>query len=181
MAKSLPQTYEPTNPPNRFEDWHRWMDDELNRIRIALVSNPVVMTVNGTGSIGIAVTPTTITLGIGDAPELDVPEGSWDTATGEWVCSLGGLYSLTVQCFIAAFGPGNKTYQATLEVFVNNISRSVQISGGADDVPLALNLNASLALLSEDIVRIDLTTIHEQFTGTSNYTYQITIIRAATL
>ena len=181
MPKQLPQTYEPTNPPNRFEDWHRWIDDELNRIRGALASNPVVMTVPGTGTIGIDTTPTTITLGIGDDPVLDVPQGSWNSITGEWTCSLGGLYTIAAQCFIAAFGPGNKTYQGTLEVFVNDISRSIQISGGADDVPLALNLNASLALIGKDIVRVELTTLHDQFTGTSGYQYQLSYLRNASL
>ena len=181
MAKQLPQTYEPTVPPIEFEGWHRWIDDELHRIQFALASNPVVMTVSGSGTIGIDTTPTTITLGIGDSPLLDVPEGSWDPATGEWSCSLAGLYSIQCQAFIDAFGPGNKTYQATLEVFVNDISRSIQISGGADDVPLALNLNASLLLLSEDLVRIEMTTLHEQFTGTSDYVYSLSYIRQATL
>lgn len=181
MAKVLPQTYEPTVPPIEFVGWHRWIDDELHRIQFALASNPVLMTVSGSDTIGIDTVPTTVTLGIGDSPLLDVPEGSWDPATGEWSVSLAGLYSVTVQAFIAAFGPGNKTYQATIEVFVNDISRAIQITGGADDVPLALNLNASLLLLSEDLVRVDMTTLHEQFTGSSNYQYSISYLRQATL
>ena len=179
MAKALPQTYEPTNPPTEFKDWHRWIDDELNRIRNAIAANPVIMAVTGGDTIPIDTVPSTVTLGIGDSPSVDVPEGSWDPITGFYTVSLAGLYTVTVQAFIAAFGPGNKTYQANLEVFVNDVSRSVQISGGADDVPLALNLNATLVLLSEDVLRVDLTTLHEQFTGSSDYVYSMSIHRQA--
>lgn len=179
MAVELPQPYEPTNPPVSFEDWPRWIDDELHRIRDALIANPVIMAVEGGGTIGIAVTPTTVRLGIGDSPAIDFPQGSWDPTLGEYLVSLGGIYAIGVQAFIEAFGPGNKSYQATLEVFVNSVSRAVQISGGADDVPLALNLSTTLALLSEDVIYVEMTTIHEQFTGTSDYVYSMNFLREA--
>ena len=118
-GKALPQVYEPTTPPVAFQDWHRWIDDELNRIRNSLQANPVIMTVGGNGTIGIDILPTTIRLGIGDSPVIDAPSGSWDPALAEYSVSLGGLYEIQCQTFISAFGPGNKSYQATLEVFVN--------------------------------------------------------------
>lgn len=181
MPKALPQVYEPTTPPLDFEDWHRWIDDELNRIRNSLQANPVIMTVTGTGTIDIDTVPTTIRLGIGDSPVLDAPSGSWDPLLGVYTTSLGGLYEIACQCFIAAFGPGNKSYQATLEVFVNGITRGVQITGGADDVPLALNFSNKVGLLGLDEVYIELTTLHEQFTGSSTYFYNLSILRQATL
>jgi hypothetical protein len=157
------------------------MDEELNRIRDALLANPVIVAIEGSGTIGIDTTPTTVRLGIGDTPEIDVPGGAWDSTLGDWTVSLSGIYTFAVQAFIAAFGPGNKSYQATLEVFVNSISRGVQITGGADDVPLALNLSKSTGLIAGDVVYVELTTLHEQFTGSSDYSYSMSAIRAASL
>lgn len=181
MPKALPQTYEPTTPPIRFEDWPRWIDAELHRVQQAITSQPVVMTVSGSGTIDIDTVPSIVILGIGDDAILDVPEGSWDPVTGNWICSLGGLYGITLQCFIAAFGPGNKSYFATLEIFVNDVTRAVQLVGGADDVPLGLSLSTSLALVGKDIVRVELTTVHEQFTGSSTYNYSMSFLRNAIL
>ena len=76
MAKALPQSYEPTNPPIEFEDWHRWIDDELHRISFALQSNPVVVALDGNGVIDIDVIPNTEVLGIGDTPAIDFPGGA---------------------------------------------------------------------------------------------------------
>lgn len=179
MAKDVPVPYEPTNPPNEFRDWHRWIDEELHRIQFALAANPIIMAVEGGGTIGIDTTPTTVRLGLGDDPEIDVPSGSWDPILAEYSASLGGLYDVGVQAFIQAFGPGNKSYQATLEVFVNGLTRGVQIQGGADDVPLALNFNKPLVLLSQDVVYVEMTTVHEQFTGSSDYVYSMNFIRQA--
>ena len=179
MPKVVPVTYEPTNPPIEFDGWHRWIDDELHRIQDALRANPVIMAVEGGGTIGIDTTPTTIRLGIGDTANIDVPSGSWDPILGEYSIALAGIYQVSCQAFIEAFGPGNKTYTATLELFVNGLSRSIQISGGADDVPLALNLNTTELLLNADVLYVELTTLHDQFTGVSDYVYTMNFLRVA--
>ena len=179
MPVQLPEPYEPTNPPIKFEDWPRWIDDELHRIRDALQANPVIMAVEGGDVIIIDTVPTTVRLGIGDVTQIDIPQGSWDPALAEYSVSLGGIYSINVQAFISAFGPGNKAYQATLELFVNGQSRSSVVDGGSDDVPLALNLNTMELLLNSDVIYVELTTLHEQFTGVSDYVYAMNLLRTA--
>lgn len=180
MARVNPENYIPTVPPIEFPGWHRWIDGELQRISKALQADPVIFAIDNSGlTIGIDTTPTTVILGINDTPIIDFPGGAWDPVTGEYTVAQSGLYSSTAQCFIAAFGPGNKTYQANIEVFVNNVLRAVQITGGADDVPLSVNISATLILEVEDVVRMELTTLHEQFTGSSTYAYNIGYQRQA--
>ncbi len=180
MARDNPEVYHPTSPPIEFPDWHRWIDGELSRIALSLAANPIIMTVaNGGLPIGIDTTPTTVIIGINDAALFDFPGGAWDPATAEYTVGQGGLYTVQCQVFLDAFGPGNKSYHATLEVFVNNITRAVQLTGGADDVPLAVNLNNMLILEVEDLVRVELTVVHEQFTGATTYSYSLSYLRQA--
>ena len=84
---------------------------------------------------------------------------------------------VTVGATLDAFGPGNKSYQAKIEIFVNDISRGEFWTGGADDVALALSANKPILLLGLDILRFELSTLHDQFTGTTGYTYDISILR----
>ena len=177
MTKPLSVAYEPTSPPIEFQDWHRWIDDELHRIRNDLQAPPIALAIEGSGTIGVDDVPTTITLAIGDLPVFDVPGGSWNTLTGEYTVTLSGLYSATVQAFVDAFGTGNKNYQCSLQVFVNENPRSLQTAGGADDVPLAISITAPLILFAGDILRVELTTLHEQFTGSTGYSYSMSILR----
>jgi hypothetical protein len=180
--KELPQEYAPTSPPVNFPDWHRWIDDELQRIRAALIADPVIIAVQGSGTIPIDTVVNTVTLGIGDTPAIDVPEGAWDPLTGIWTCALGGIYTITVNATIDAFGPGNKTYYAQLDVVEVAPSPGVRLTnsdGGADDVPLGVSIAAPIALATGTQLRFDLSTLHTQFTGSSSYNYSLSLIRSA--
>lgn len=179
MAKVVPVTYEPTEPPTKFLDWHWWITDELHRIKQAMAANPVVQSVSGTGTIGIDDVPTTVRLGIGDVPLIDVPDGSWNSTLGEYTAPLGGLYSITAQAFLAAFGAGNKNYFGKLELFINDQSRAVAFQGGGDDVPLTVSLIETFLILAADVIHLELTTEHEQFTGSTDYNFGLSIIRLA--
>ena len=177
MARSLPVDYAPSTPPQRFEDWPRWIDDELNRIAVAFRANNVVMAIHGSGTIPIEITLQTVTLGIGDTPSIDYPGGAWNTLTGEWTCPLSGLYSINASAFLDAFGAGNKSYYAKLDVYKNNILIETQIDGGADDVPLGVSMATPHIFLVGDVLRADLSAQHDQFTGDTTYQYDLNYLR----
>jgi len=182
MAKRPVEPYKPTIPPLQFEEWPRWIDGELHRIEQSLASNPVVMAINGSGVIAIDNTLTTITLAIGDAASIDSPEGNWNPATGEWTVALDGLYAINCNVAIAAFGSGNKTYFGTLELFRDNVAVAPsQIDGGADDVPLGISLAFPIILRAGEVLRMELATLHEQFSGNSAYDYSFSYLRSAIL
>ena len=182
MTKIVQQPYYHTNPPEKMEDWSRWLDDELQRIQEALKADPVILSVNDADTMPIGVTPTTRILGLGDTPIIDVPGGSWDPVTAIWTNPLGAIYNVAAQVFIAAFGPGNKSYSASIEV--NELAPTPQLltvsfDGGSDDVPLGISLNQPLLILAGTTLQFSLTTVHEQFTGTIDFTATMSILRQA--
>ena len=182
MARTLPEEYKPTTPPIEFPNWHRWIDEELNRIALALTASPTIFSIENSGlPIGIDTVPTTVVIGIDDTPQIDFPGGAWDSVTGEYTVAQSGIYSIDCRVFIESFGPGNKTYIATLEIFRNNILLALAATGGADDVPLAAGINRSEILEVGDVMRVDLTTLHEQFTGATTYGYSLSYLRNASV
>lgn len=179
MPKQLPEKYFPTNPPSEFEDWARWISEELFRIEAALYANPVVMTVSGSGQINIGTAPAPITLGIGDTPNIDFPSGNYDPATGIWTCPQNGVYSLVCTATVQPFGSGNKAYYLLIDCLVAGVSVDTQTGSGVDDVPVAGTLFAPVNLFVGQGVKFDLSAVHEQFTGVSDYTFHISIVRIA--
>lgn len=182
IGKVVQQPYNPTNPPDEFQDWPRWLMEELFRIAGALRSDPVVMAVDDTDTITIGTLPTTVILGIGDASVIDIPSGAWDPVTGIWTCPLDGIYQVTAQVYIPAFGSGNKTYFGSIEVneLAPNPKRiAVSFDGGADDVPLGITLAEPNLILAGTTIQATLTAEHEQFTGTVNYIAAFSYLRQA--
>ena len=177
--RSIPEVYVPGVPPEDFKDWPRWLDDELNRIRQALEANPVYLVVAGTGNIAISPTPNTIILGIGDTPTFEFPGGEWDSATAIWTCPQEGVYQANASVTIQPFGTGNKTYAATLEVFIDGILRGSVTSGGLDDIQLTVTFAVPRPVLLGENVQLKLTTQHAQFTGNSNYDWSFSMLRSA--
>ena len=179
MAKQLPDRYYPTNPPVEFESWSRWIDEELHRIESALNANPVAMAVEGGGTINISPVPEYIPLGIGDSPLLDYPSGSWDPGTGIWTCPQDGTYLVNAAATVEPFGTGNKAYYCEVRLFVDDVEKAQQVGSGIDDVPVSVNLSVPQVIRNPSEVRFDLGAIHEIFTGTSLYTYKLSILRVS--
>ncbi len=182
MAKRPAEPYKPSIPPLQFEEWPRWIDGELHRIEQALVSNPMGMAVNGSGSMPIGTSLQTITLGLGDNPIIELPEGYWNPVTAEWTCPLDGMYTITCSASIDAFGSGNKTYYGQLEMFQDDVAVvPKQVDGGADDVPLGMSLSYPRIILAGTRLRMEMGTLPEQFSGTSPYDYSLSYVRTASL
>lgn len=179
MPKRLPEPYRPTTPPNDFKDWPRWITDELWRLTAAIESNPVMIDITGSGTINIDDVPNTVVLGIGDDPLFDYPGGAWDSATGTFTASLSGIYNIACQATIQAFGSGNKSYYGQLQCNVNGAPRVSNFDGGADDVPLGLSLSSNIILVVGDSVTMEISAVHEQFTGVSDYDYRLGYQRSA--
>lgn len=178
MGKPLPQDYTPSNPPTNFKNWHRWIVEELHRIGIKFRDNPVLVTVRTTGqSIDISPVFTLEPLGVGVEPLVDFPGGNYDDLTGIWTCPLNGIYLITAAVEIAPFGTGNKSYQADLIIYKDGIEAGRAVDTAVDDVPLSVNLNAPVVFADGDEIRLDVGTIHAQFTGTTTYNYSFSAVR----
>ena len=181
MAKRNAEPYRPSNPPVKFTDWPRWIVDELYQLARAVTVDPVMMGINGSGSIDIGPVINIDVIGVGDVPTIDNPGGSWDSAAGEWTCSKTGVYSASISASISAFGAGNKSYYVRLQIFVNDVMVAESLDGGADDVPLGVTLAGPLELMIGDVLRAELAVEHEQFTGTEAYNYRLSYIFEAQL
>lgn len=169
MAIRPPLTYSPSVPPEKFEDWARWIDDELYQISLTFLTDISMLALSSDGVILVEDVPNPVVLGIGFDPIIDRPSGGWDKVTGEFIVTEAGFYLVSGNVSINPFGTGNKNYGAQLEIFVNGVSEFFQANGGADDVPLGMSMSHSVSLRREDIVTMELSVIHEQFTGSSNY------------
>lgn len=177
MTRSLPRGYVPGVPPVDFKDWPRWIDWELNQIADRFNQPTVALAVTGSETIAISPVLNTITLGIDDVPNID-NQGGWDPITGTYTVPQSGLWDGAVNASISAFGLGNKTYFALLEILVNGVVRAETTDGGSDDVPLGVSLTGPLILLQGDQVIIHLSTLHETFTGVSDVFYNFSYIRS---
>jgi hypothetical protein len=178
MAKPLPQDYVPSNPPTKFESWHRWIVDELTRISIRFQDNPVLVTLRQFDqTVQISPVLTAIRLGVGAIPDVDSPGGDYDPVTGIWTCPLNGIYLVTASVEIDPFGTGNKAYQAEIVFFKNGIETYRSTDSAVDDVPLSVNLNSPALFTAGDEIHLDLVTIHSQFTGPTLYDYTFSAVR----
>jgi hypothetical protein len=179
MAKPLPQEYAPSNPPTKFEGWHRWIVEELHRIARRFNSNPGLFIVRTEDQpVNISPVPTALRLGVGGIPEVDYPGGDFDELTGIWTCPLDGVYMLTAAVEIAPFGTGNKAYQADIVLFKNAVEVARSIDSAVDDVPLSVNMKSPAIVLGGDELYLDLVTVHAQFTGVSTYDFSWSMLRA---
>lgn len=179
MGKFLPVKYSPTTPPIEFKDWHRWIDDELRRIENAIRSQNTLFAVEGDSIIDIAPIINTVVMGIGDAPSVDFPGGNWNSATGEWTCPETAIYNINASAVIEPFGTGNKTYFARIDLLVNDINEGSVTDGGLDDIELGVAATKPLAMSKGDVLKLTLSVLHEQFTGTSIYSYSYSVIKVA--
>lgn len=178
MAKILPYDYRPSNPPTKFAQWHRWITEELHRIAARLVANPVLVAVTVQDQpIDISPVLSGIVLGIGVDPIIDEPGGSYDPLTGEWTCPLDGIYTVSASVAVDPFGTGNKAWEAYIRVLVDGVLRFEQGGSGVDDVSLFINFNIPMLLNAPDKVTFELWTIHDQFTGVTEYDYRNGITR----
>ncbi len=179
MTKLLNNDYVNTTPPVDFKDWPRWLDNELYLIRNAFQVNPVMVAVRGSDTLDISPVLAVKNLGIGKAPLLDYPEGSWDETTQLWTCQQAGIYVCNANCDINPFGSGNKTYQAQLSLYIDGAFDSKQSDGGSDDVPLGVTFSQPVALIQGQTVRMELGALHAQFTGPVNFNYAFSFMRAS--
>ena len=177
MAKTLPQDYQPSNPPAEFKGWHRWIVDELHRISRRFAANPVVVVVRTVlTALDISPVPSQIRLGTATTPEVDFPGGDYDV-NGVWTCPLDGLYMASVSVEIAPFGTGNKAYQADIVAYKNVVEIARSVDSAVDDVPLSVNMVTPFSFQSGDEVYFDLVTVHAQFTGATTYDYSMSMVR----
>lgn len=178
MAKILPSDYRPSNPPIKFASWHRWIVEELNRIARRLIDNPVILALGQTGApVDISPVLNSIVLGIGSIPSPEFPEGSYDPLTGVWTCPLNGIYSMTSTVAVDPFGTGNKAWEAVIVIYRNGVRAFEAGGSGIDDVRLFINMGVPLIFTAGDTIRLELETIHDQFTGSTTYDYRMGLTR----
>ncbi len=179
--RGLQVPYYPTSPPDEFDDWPRWMDDELRRISEALKVNPPLVAINGTTTVAVDTTPTFTTLGLGDTPILDVPGGGWDVGLAQWTAPEAGIYIVSAGASVSAYGSGNKDYGAALVLFKNSLEILRRGYGGADNIPLGLALNGPIRMQQGDVLLLRMEIEHEQFTGNSTVNYNFSYLKSASV
>ncbi len=178
MAKRLPDPYYPTNPPVEFKSWHRWIVDELYRIRNSIFANVVaVAVVGGPEPIDISPAPVFEVIGIGGIPDSSFPEGMFDSATGHFTIPQDGLYMAIADVVIAPFGTGNKSYFGTVRVVADGVILTDGIDSGLDDVPVGISLATPINVLAGSEVWFEVAAEHELFTGVGSYDWRLSLYR----
>ena len=171
MAKRNPDRYVPGNLPNTTEGLIQFLYDELPRISAAINRLPAGVSVKEVAAaIPITTIPTEFRLFEGETPNYDLPGGGWDITLGEWTIPATGLYQLNGNAIVDPFGSGNKDYAATLTLYENDISIFENSAVGDDAFPLAVSMALSGRLQREDVIRMALTVVHDQFVGNTTYT-----------
>lgn len=169
MAKENLHPYFPNIVPTNLEDIPRFLNEELERIRQALVAQPVACSVEEDGTVVIGPTVNWQTVFIGVTPSWEAPGGDFDPATGAWTCSQYGLYSMSLQMEVAPFGAGNKDYYAGVAIIRDRggaLTRWESTDGTADNIPLGVTLSGLLPAEKGDVFHCEATAVHENQTGT---------------
>lgn len=181
MARSLSVPYSPAPVPRNPDDLPRYLEDEFQRIRQALIAQPVAFTISEDYLIAIDTVENWQTVFIGVEPFWDIPGGGWDSTTGLWTCPQSGLYQLSVTLEVQAFGGGNKNYYAGLAIVITGEDprRLESIDGGDDDVPLGVSLMGQVFLWQGDTLRFEATVVHENGTGNVDATVAAQVLRVS--
>ena len=177
MARSLAQRYYPEPTPIDPKDWPRYMDQELTRIADRFNQPPVYGGIEGDELFPIGVVPFTIILGTEGVSAVNDNFGAWNGATGEYTIPQTGLWQLQSRAFIQAFGAGNKTYEAKLEMKRAGAVVATMIQGGSDDVSLGISLPTSFVADQGQIMTLELTASHENQTANTPYFYTFSYLR----
>jgi hypothetical protein len=122
MANKTPtQRYVPGNVPNTPEALIQFLFDELYRIAAAINPFPVTLNIEQDGLIiPVSIVANTVRLFVGIDPLQEIPGGAWDSVLGQWVCPVTGTYQMSVNTSIAPSALGNKIYQSTVAIWVDN-------------------------------------------------------------
>jgi hypothetical protein len=182
MSKSLSIDYQPEPTPYTIEDLPRYVEQELNKIAQALenASQPVALSVDEQGNFLVTTIVTWVQVLIGETAGWDVPGGSWDPTTGIYTVPQQGLYSVNAQLEVSPFGAGNKTYYAGLRLYRDRggVVEFVESTDGGDDaIPLGVTISGLLPLLQGDRLGLEMTIVHDQFSGTAPYNVAMQIKR----
>lgn len=182
MPRSLSVPYYPNPTPLDAEDLPRYLEDEVRRIREAMIAQPVAMTVDEIDSIVVTTDINWLQVFIGETADWDVPGGSWDPTTGVWTCPQSGLYSTDLQAEIQPFGAGNKNYYAGIAITRDRggaLLRWENTDGGDDAIPLGVTLSGLVPYLQGDKIHAELTVVHDQFVGVADYKISMQLLRVS--
>jgi hypothetical protein len=172
MTRSLKEPYYPNPVPTDPARLQQYLFDEFNKIKDALVPQPVALAIEETDTYVVGTLPNWVQAFVGGTPAWDVPGGSFDSVTGFWTCPQQGLYSADIQLKVEPFGSGNKQYYAGVRLYKDSggvVEYRETTDGGDDAVPLGVTLSGLLPLLQGDILGVEFTIVHDQFTGVADY------------
>ncbi|RKZ92544.1 MAG: hypothetical protein DRQ40_08615 [Gammaproteobacteria bacterium] len=183
MPRSLQEEYYPSPVPRDPNELPRYLESEFHKIRESLIAQPVALSVAEEGAALVTTVVTWFDLFIDEAPEWDVPGGSFDPVTGIWTCPQQGLHQLALSIEVEPFGSGNKTYYAGVAIdYVGQDGipgRAESADGGDDAIPLGVTLDIQVPILFGSILKCQAAIVHDQFSGTANYKARLQILRVS--
>jgi hypothetical protein len=162
--------YSPGSIPS-VEGLPEFLQDELWRIATAISAFPVTLNIEQVGLI-VPITPVPVTfrLFIGALPISEVPGGGWDSALGEWINPVNGIYNMSVNTNIEPFGQGNKIYESEVSIWADdNINPPREVwrtyANAPDDQFLSATISLSGPLVDQSKLWAELTVFDDQFSG----------------
>ena len=183
MTKSLPIDYYPAPVPTDPAELPRYIDQELSRIRNALIAQPVALTITETSTINVTTTPNWQRLFQIDEPSWEVPGGTWNRLTAEWICPAIGLYQAIVDLRVAPYGSGNKVYYAGIRLYtepVGEVATFIEaVDSGDDAFRLGVTLPVQIPLAQGTKVWVEGTVVHDQFVGTTTADSSLQLFRVS--
>jgi len=182
MSRDLQRPYAPFPVPNDPKELPRYIAAELDRIRQALIAQPVALSVEESDSITVTTTVNWSDLFIGSTPTWDVPGGNFEPSTGIWTNPQYGLYHAVLSLEVKPFGSGNKEYYASIAIDYESPTGPERIEssdGGSDIVPLGVTLTGQMPIIFGSPVKCQVTIVHEQFVGIAAYTARLQLLRVS--
>lgn len=166
MSRSDRNRYYPGPVPTDPVALAEYLEQELYQISQALYPDPTHLSVRASGDVEIGPVENWQNPMIGAAPSVSNPGMSWDSAAGAWTVAESGLYVDMLSAQVSAFSGGNRNYYVGLRLVVDGVPLDTRFAGGNDDVPLQVVLSNQGVLESGQVVTVESTPIHDQFSGT---------------
>ena len=162
MSKKLIEKYRPGIIPDDPGALIPFLYDEFWRISQAMENYIAGVTVEElAAAVPIGNPGALYPLFIGAPPNIDVPGGRWDAATGTYKAPTTGFYSIDLICQVQGLAaPGNQDYVVNLNLEIDGVIVYTASNSGNDSFPLSCSISFTGRIIQDSTVGGSVQLVH---------------------